>query len=197
MNLPMILGSVLLAIISGAIVNVTGYYTPFFYISPVIAALGAGLLTTLKTDSGSPQWIGYQALYGIGLGIGMAQPTVAVQAALPHEDVPTAIVLVSFMQTFGGAVMVAVAQSIFQDKLVHNLIRDVPGLDFAKVVAAGATNLRDVVKPEMLPAVLEAYSSAVTVSFYVGVVAAACMVFGALPIEWINVKNKAVGGMAH
>ena len=197
MNLPMTLGSVILAIISGAIVNVVGYYAPFFYISPVVSALGAGLLTTLKTDSGSAQWIGYQSLYGIGLGFGMAQPTVAVQAALPHEDVPTAIVLVSFTQTFGGAVMVAVAQNIFQDQLVHNLVRDVPDLDFAKVIAAGATKLRDVVEPEMLPAVLEAYNSAITVSFYVGVAMAACMIFGALPIQWINVKNKATGGMAH
>ena len=37
------------------------------------------MLSTLQVDSGSPAWIGYQALTGIGIGFGLQQAAVAVQ----------------------------------------------------------------------------------------------------------------------
>lgn len=87
-NLPMILSLVLMSIISGGIVTALGYYTPFMYASSVFQAVGAALLTTFHTNTGHPKWIGYQIVYGFGIGMGMQQTLMAVQTALPLKDVP-------------------------------------------------------------------------------------------------------------
>jgi hypothetical protein len=45
----------------------------------VIMSIGFGLITTFKPDTGSSAWIGLQALAGIGVGLGMQQPLMAIQ----------------------------------------------------------------------------------------------------------------------
>lgn len=58
MNLPMILGLVLVSIVAGGAVSAVGYYTPFIYASVVLMSIGAGLLTTFKPNTGHAKWIG-------------------------------------------------------------------------------------------------------------------------------------------
>lgn len=70
LNLPSILGVVFASIIAGGLVTAIGYYVPLMIISSIIASIGAGLLTTWRVDTGSAGFIGYQALYGLGVGCG-------------------------------------------------------------------------------------------------------------------------------
>src|SRR3981081_3402891 len=88
MNLPMILGLVFVSVLSGGLVTVLGYYTPFMLLASVFMSIGAGLLATFKVDTGHPMWIGYQVIFGVGVGCGMQQTLIAVQTALPLADVP-------------------------------------------------------------------------------------------------------------
>lgn len=44
-------------------------------------------MTTFKPSSGIGKWIGYQAIYGAGIGFGMQQPLIAIQTALPDKQV--------------------------------------------------------------------------------------------------------------
>jgi hypothetical protein len=88
MNLPMILSLVFMSLIAGGAVTAMGYYTPFMYGSSVLQTIGVGLLTTFQTDTNHSKWIGYQVIYGLGIGMGMQQTLMAVQTALPLEDVP-------------------------------------------------------------------------------------------------------------
>lgn len=162
------------------------------YIAPVVASIGAGLLSTLQVDSNHPKWIGYQALYGIGLGFGMSQPMVVVQAVLAPADVPTGTAIITFMQSIGGALFVSVAQNVFNNILLQRLAQDAPTADASKIAATGATMLRSVVPQDLLPSVLEAYNSAITQAFYVGVALAAVSILGALPVQWISVKGKKI-----
>ncbi|KAF2499315.1 MFS general substrate transporter, partial [Lophium mytilinum] len=73
MNLPTILGLVIMSMISGGLVTVIGYYTPFMLASTILMTIGAGLLTTFETDTGHAKWIGFQFLFGAGVGLGMQQ----------------------------------------------------------------------------------------------------------------------------
>jgi hypothetical protein len=98
MNLPLILGLVIVSMVSGAAVSVFGYYTPFMYVSIVCMAIGAGLLTTLKVNSGHSMWIGYQFLFGAGIGFGMQQTLIAAQTCMPLKDVPIATAIMMFAQ---------------------------------------------------------------------------------------------------
>ncbi|OJJ43128.1 hypothetical protein ASPZODRAFT_154846 [Penicilliopsis zonata CBS 506.65] len=189
MNLPTILGVVICSIVSGGLVTVLGYYTPFMIASSVILTIGAGLLTTLETDSGADKWIGYQILFGVGLGLGMQQTLIVVQASLPAGDIPTATAMMMFAQTLGGSVFVSVGENVFQNQLLKNIHADAPSVNTAAIIAAGATDLRQTVAASVLPAVLDAYNSAVTETFYVGVAMGALSLVGPIFLEWRSVRG--------
>ena len=89
-SIPMILGLVVVSIISGIIVTLSGYYTPLMILSSLLMATGAGLLSTFKVGTGHAMWIGYQAIYGFGVGAGMQQGVIAAQTVCTLEDIPTA-----------------------------------------------------------------------------------------------------------
>lgn len=192
MNLPMIIAVVILGILAGGLVTACGYYTPFMIVSSIVMTIGAGLLSTLEVDSGHPKWIGYQVIFGVGLGLGMQQPMMVAQTALKAEDVPSGTAIVMFAQTLGGAIFVSVAQNVFQNQLLQNLQTDAPGADAAKLVGAGATMLRNVVSGPILHRVLIAYNEAITQTFYVAVAMGALSLIGPIFVEWLSVKGKKI-----
>ena len=190
MNLPTIIGVVVVSVLSGVLVTACGYYTPFMIASSIIMAIGAGLLTTLKVDSGHSMWIGYQALLGIGIGLGMQQTMICAQTALEPKDVPVGLALVIFSQTLGGAIFISVAQNVFQNQLLANLAKYAPTQNAGEVIAAGATMIRSLFDGEVLHSILLAYNDAVTQTFYVAVAMSALSVIGPIFIEWLSVRGK-------
>lgn len=104
-NIPILLSVVVGTILSDALVTNIGYYTPFMLASSVLTSIGAGLLTTLEVDTGSPKWIGYQVICGFGIGLGLQLPLVATQTVLDMSEIPSATALCIFMQLFGAAAL--------------------------------------------------------------------------------------------
>lgn len=190
MNLPMILGLVVMSVVTGGAVSVIGYYTPLIHASSILMSIGAGLLTTFRVNTQSPAWIGYQALYGIGAGLGMQLPLVAVQTALPEQDIPIGTATLMFSQTLGGSIFVQVAQNVFTNQLSKEI--QGAGLDAGIVLGVGATELRDSVPAVHLPEVLVAYSKALTNTWYVSVAMAVISLIPALFVPWKSVKDKKV-----
>lgn len=197
MNLPMVMGLVVVSIVAGGLITVVGYYTPFIYASVVLMTIGAGLITTFKVDTGHPKWIGYQVLFGAGVGLGMQQPLIAVQTALPHRDIPIGTAIIMFSQTFGGSLFLSVGQNVFENQLLKNLRQVVPDFPAAVVLATGATDLKNAVPAQYISRVLIAYDTALTQTWYVSVAMACIAAFGAAALQWKSVKGKkieAVGG---
>jgi hypothetical protein len=153
-----------------------GYYVPFMWVGAAVYAIAAGLLTTLTIDSGAGMWVGYQILGGIGFGLSVQIPFIAVQVVLPSADMPIACAWVVFFRAFGGAIGVAIAQNIFTTNLVKELVQ-IPGLNIKTALGAGAANvgLEKVVPPDLLRSVRSAYVFGVTKAFWlpVGVLCAA------------------------
>ncbi|MCJ1396364.1 MFS sugar transporter [Xylographa bjoerkii] len=195
-NLPMILGVVVMSIASGVGITTLGYFTPFIILSSILMAIGAGLLSTFRVNTGSGEWIGYQIIAGCGVGLGIQTPIIAIQTVLRLEDVPVGTSVILFSQTLGGAIFVSVAQSIFTNKLLSGIIATVPSVDPALVLATGATSLQSAVSPKDLPGVLLAYNGALDQVFYIAVAMATLSTFGALGMEWKSVKGKKVDAMA-
>ncbi|KAJ6608683.1 putative efflux pump antibiotic resistance protein [Mycena sp. CBHHK59/15] len=197
-NLPMILSLVIASLLGGLLITIFGYYAPFMILSTVLMALGAGLLSTLKVDSGHAHWIGYQIIYGLGVGFGMQQPIIAAQTVLQLTDVPIGTSIIMFTQTLGGALFISVGQNVFTNKLVSGLASQVPGVNPAIVLSAGATSLKFAVAPQYLPVVLRVYNTALVSAFYVSIAMSCLSLIGSLVIEWKSVKGKniemAVGG---
>jgi hypothetical protein len=195
MNLPLILGVTIFGIVAAVLVSIIGYYNPFMIASSVIFSIGTGLLTTMEPNSGSAKYIGYQAMAGIGAGLGMQLPTVVVQAAVPEADIPVATALIVFSQLLSGAMFISIAQNVFENRLLTNVREMAPMLDPALVAQTAATKLRDAFS-EHLDGALQAYNAAVTQTFYIAVATSALSIFGALCLQWISVKKKPVA-MAH
>lgn len=196
MCIPMVIALVIANIASGIGTTVIGYYTPFYYGSVVFSAIGAGLLTTFVVSTGHEKWIGYQIIYGFGVGLGMQQALITMQAVLPLRDLPTGTALAMFMQAFGGALFVSVAQNVFNNRLLKEIVLNVPGLDPQIVFHAGATSLKDQVPASMLPAVQEAYNTALTSTWYIAVAMACLSLIGAAFVEWKSVKGMKPGAAA-
>ncbi|KAL8396833.1 hypothetical protein RB594_003793 [Gaeumannomyces avenae] len=192
MNLPMLLAVVVMSVVAGAAVTFWGYYAPFMLLGTLLTSVGFGLISTWGPDTDRPVWIGYQVLAGAGVGLGMQQPLMAVQAVLPIEDVPTGTSVVVFLQTLGGALFVSIGHNVFTNRLVENLSVLFPGVDVAAVLKSGATGLANSLTPEMVPVVLAAYSAALTKIFLVAAALSALSIIGSAFVEWESVKGKDV-----
>lgn len=190
MLLPMILSVVISSLSSGVFISKVGYYTPFFILSSIIMPIGAGLMSTFTPDTGHAEWIGYQVIFGVGLGFGAQQPLNVAQTVLDRSDIATGSALVMFVRFLGSAVFLPVAQNIFINSLVSNLT-NLPGISADAVTRGGATELRGLVSGDDLNTLLSDYSAAIVKVFYMVAATGALTVFGSLLVEWRSLKARA------
>ena len=136
--------------------------------------------------------MGYEILAGAGRGVGMQMPIVAIQNTLPPAQISVGMSILVFCQTFGGALFLAVDDTDFTSSLVKALSALEPPVNVQGIVQAGATRFREVVSPEDLPGVLQAYNVAVRNTFYLGVGGAVAYFFFAWGMGWKSVKKPKV-----
>ncbi len=149
-------------------------------------------MSTFTPETNHSMWIGYQAIAGIGVGLGMQQPLIAVQTVLDISQVPIGTSVIIFLQTLGGALFVSVAENIFTNKLVQDLAKYAPSIDPKVVLNTGATSIQSSINKADLAGVTLAYNNALTQVFLTASIMAAITIVGALAIEWKSVKGKKV-----
>lgn len=190
MTLPLILGVIVMAGLSGVIVVVCGYYTPFMILASICTAIGAGLLTTWTTTTPTTITLAYQAIVGIGLGLGLVQPLIAAQVVLTMDDIPTGTTAMIFFQSLGGALFISAAQTIFNGSLISNLKDVIPtGVNLETLMRVGIHNMKNLVPPALMPQVLVAFNNALTHVFYIPTALAMVSIVGSLAMEWRSVKG--------
>lgn len=189
--LPMILPMVFASIMTGALTARIGYYTPFMILGSCVMAVGAGLLTTLQVDSSDAIWIGYQVLFGFGLGCTFQGPNLAAQTVLSHRDVPVGTSLMFFSQLLGGAIFISVGQNVLNNQLLERLSRIIPNFNPQVISSNGATTLIQRMPPTLRDAVLFEYNEALRKVFQVGLIMTCLSFLGAIAMEWRSVKKNA------
>jgi len=189
MLLPMIFSLVAASIFAGALISAIGYYTPFMFSASILMSVGEGLVTIFQRDTDHARWIGYQTIYGFGVGLGMQQPGIAAQTVLPKEDVPTGVALMYFAQSLSGAIFASVAQNVFANCLVSGLT-NITGLDPHVVVSTGATDLGNDVAAGLLDTVLSVYNTALTKAYTVALAMTCLSIVRASVMEWKSVKTR-------
>ncbi|KJK75553.1 hypothetical protein H634G_08917 [Metarhizium anisopliae BRIP 53293] len=188
MMLPILISFALVSVLSGILVTVAGYYTPFMLAGTVFCSFAYGLMSTATPDTSMLTWVGYQILAGAGAGFATNQCLIAVQVVLDTDDIPTGTALVFFFRILGSAIFVSISDCVFTNKLRQLLLINVPSVDPDIILKAGATNFRDVVSLADQPAVLAAYNGAISKTFVVCAVVSAVGIMGALSAEWKSVR---------
>ncbi|KAK4235622.1 major facilitator superfamily domain-containing protein [Achaetomium macrosporum] len=187
--LPMMIANIAAVMIAGAVVAIWGHYVPFMYGLVVFGSVGAGLLTTWTVDTSTGKWIGYQILFGAGIGMGMQQTLIAAQSVLSLADVPTGTALMQFSQMFGGSLFVSVAQNIFTTRLSSGL-SGIAGVDAATVVSTGATQITSLFHdPSILRTVRIVYNDALMKAFLVALIMNCLSLLGTVGMGFRTLKS--------
>ncbi|KAI1451256.1 MFS general substrate transporter [Annulohypoxylon moriforme] len=201
--LPLLISVVLSSIVSGALITATGYYNPFILFETALIAIGAGLITTLSPSTPSAAWFGYLVLDGLGTGVGFQAGVIVSQNSLPPTPssqalIPQATSCVNFFQSLGGALFIAISQSVFQNGFITALSRLAPTLDPTLFTHSGASQVREVLasigQEKALDAVLEAYMAGLRRTFCISAGAATAAFVAALGLEWKKIGKNDDGG---
>ncbi|KIV84490.1 hypothetical protein PV11_00265 [Exophiala sideris] len=172
-TLPTFIAQILMAVISGFGISKIRYMAPFAIVGSALVTLSAGLMSTLTTHTSTGKWIGYQIINGVGRGAAIQIPFIASQSVVKPDMVPTVTALVAWIQTFGGAIFIGLAQTALIAMLRSALKTYAPGVNASDVIADGATNfLADLAakgEDATRQGVLLAYNLAIAHVFYLGV----------------------------
>ncbi|KAL4893882.1 MFS general substrate transporter [Aspergillus ambiguus] len=181
--LPLILPMFFASIISGGLISRIGYYTPFMIAGNCIMAVGAGLLTTLQVETQQGEYIGYQVLYGFGLGNMLQISNLAAQTVLQTSDIPVGVSLLSFGQQLGGAIFVSVGQTVLTNELAGRL-KGLHGFEPSMLTKVGATSLIDQLPNGIRDKAVAAYNNSLRTVFQVGLIIVCLTMLGSIGLEW-------------
>lgn len=187
--LPYLMSNAMATLACGVIITRTKIFIPFAWGGTALYAVGAGLLSTLKVNSNTGQWVGYQIIAGAAYGILVQIPLLSIQNTLPQKDVAIGSALFFFSQSLGGSIGVSAAQNIFANDLQRQL-RGINGVDFATVNNAGASGIRNAVKAELLGAVLDAYNHALTRAYILPIATGGVGFLCSLLLEWKKIGDR-------
>lgn len=188
--LPLMAGFLVAMLMHGAGVSALGYYVPFMLFASVLMPIFAGLMTAFTTNTALEKIAGYSLAMGFAGGIGFNAPQSAVQTMLPVKDTSTGIAIIYFAQNFGPAIFLAIAQTIFLNRLSENLTVLVPGLSPNAVNNMGLTELRMLVCQDELGKALGILDKSLMQTWYLAVGLTCMTMVGSIAMEWGSVKDK-------
>ncbi|KAJ5536558.1 MFS general substrate transporter [Penicillium frequentans] len=188
--LPGIIAQMAAGFLSGLAVTRLGYYLPSAVTGTVFSALGSGLMSQFTPHTSIGTWIGYQIIAGVGRGCALQMPLIAVQNNVPPSKIAVSVAFLYFCQTFGGALWLSFASTVFNAGLANLLPIYAPDVSFVEVTSAGVSGIRSVILHSSLEGVIMAYNDAVQHVFYmVAGTATAAFVFS-WGLGWKSVKKR-------
>ena len=137
--LPMTLGIMFGSILSGQIISRTGRYRKFPIIGSALLAISLFVFHYVEYDTPLWQTMIVMLAFGVGLGFNFQPLTLAVQNAVPPQQIGVATSTATFTRQIGGALGTAVFLSILfstaGEKITAALKAAVPTADFQAALA--------------------------------------------------------------
>jgi EmrB/QacA subfamily drug resistance transporter len=120
-TLPLVLGIMVMSVLSGRAISRTGRYKAWIVTGLALLVLGIGALSSVGVDT--PYWrvAAVMVVTGLGLGATMQPLTLAVQNAVPPQDLGTATASTTFFRQIGGTLGTAVLLSVLFGTLGPNV----------------------------------------------------------------------------
>ena len=167
--IPMMVGMMGAAIVSGALIAKRGKYRVYPIVGLAIAAADLAWLTTLAVDTSLFVFGAMIFVFGLGIGLVMQNIILAVQNSVDPHEIGVATSANSYFREIGATLGIAVVGTIFTSRLTERL-GDVFAQAGGAAQGGGADSLTpDVVKqlPEPLHSgVLHAYVDALAPTFW-------------------------------
>ena len=88
------------SMLSGVTIKLLRKYRPSNYIGWALMMLGFGLLSLLKEDASTEQWVCFQGIVGAGVGIVWTGIVFPILAPLPVKRIASALGFFNFGRTF-------------------------------------------------------------------------------------------------
>jgi EmrB/QacA subfamily drug resistance transporter len=163
--LPLMAGVLAMSIGSGQLISRTGRYKVFPIVGTALITLAMFLLSRLGPDTPEPlAWL-YMLVLGAGLGLVMQVLVLAVQNAVPTEQLGTATSAATFFRSIGGSIGVSVFSTIFNSRFADNLAALPAGAGLSGGTATLTPALVAQLPPEVRAGVVTAFSDALGVVF--------------------------------
>lgn len=177
---PLMAGVLVASVVSGQIVTHTGRYRAFPIAGTAVATAGLVLLSTMGPGTSVAVASGYMLVLGTGLGMLMQVLTLAVQNAVPYEELGVATAGNTLFRSIGGSLGTAVLGAVFANRLAANLAADLP--PGASSVKEGTLDIDHIaaLDPASHDAYLRAFSGAMSTVF----VAGAIIMSAAFVLSW-------------
>jgi EmrB/QacA subfamily drug resistance transporter len=199
--LPLLLGLIASAVLSGQFVARTGRSKPLVVGAMLVLAVGLFLTTNIRPDTPVPLLWLWMLVTGLGIGPAFAVFTLIVQNSVPVRQLGAATSSLTLFQQVGGTVGLAITGTIFAETILDEVPRQLTTAgvppDFANQFAAGGNDalnqlagvgdlgerilaqVPDAAKPmvePLIPAIVEgihmAFSLATAATFQIGIVTA-------------------------
>lgn len=119
--LPMMIGLIAASIGTGQIINKTGKYKLFIILGLAIATLGVFTLNSLNASSDYWALAWRMALAGFGMGMAMPIFNLAVQNALPQQDLGASTSAAQLFRSIGSTVGLAIMGGLLNNFLAASL----------------------------------------------------------------------------
>ena len=109
---------------------------------------------------------------------------------MPPQQLPIAMALTIFSQSFGAAVFLSFAETIFSNSFGNLIPKYAPSVNAQSIIDAGATKFRKIVSGTNLAGVLIAYARSVDRVFYLAAgMGVGCFIF-AWGMGWKDLRKK-------
>lgn len=171
--IPLVMGVSVFTMISNGLLTFWRHYKPFFLVGALFTIAGNTKIYTLDASTPIKDWIGYEIVTAIGVGLALQIPMIANQALVPADDLGAVTAMTLFMENCGTVLFLASSEAAFTNGLLSSLARNLPEIDSRVVLDAGATQIRSLFSGKELDKVLAGYLEGCKTSHIIAVVCGA------------------------
>nr|WP_084729607.1 MDR family MFS transporter [Streptacidiphilus neutrinimicus] len=124
MMLPLMLGMMVTSIVVGRLIARTGHYKIYPVVGTAVM-VDSMLLFHFRVEWNTPlpETMGYMAVFGVGLGLTMQTLTLAVQNAVPPQDMGVATASATFFRQLGATAGTAIFLSVLFSTVKDNVAK--------------------------------------------------------------------------
>lgn len=155
--IPLALGISVFTAVMNVVLTFWRHYKPFVLIGALLGTAGVARMYTLGLHASTAQWVVFELLAAVGIGLALQLPMLANQAAVAVDDIGDVTTLTLFCENLGTSFFIAATEAAFSQGLMASISRNIPELEPHAVLNLGATQIRQNFTGEELHQVQASY----------------------------------------